>query len=232
MSPADPSSLAVSPQALSDHQLPRAISTPDETSPRPHERVLDPARAATYGHHRQTSIVHGIQHSRNGSLASPTSSPLSPQMINAANNTGFDRHDMQSVSERLEADMPGSRPPTAMAGSIASNANNFPLDKSATAALEVTSPSMTPRRNDRMQSRSRAQNSSQSSHLHRDDQKTVGEYALHVLFTSVSARGYNRDSRLLIYACSSLRKPKKSSQHASPCHSNPSLASRGYVVLV
>jgi hypothetical protein len=105
----------------------------------------------------------------------------------AAANAGFDRHDMQSVSERLEAETPaGSRPPTAMAGSISSNANSFPLDKSATANLEVTSPPMTQRRNDRMQSRSRPQNSSQSSRLHRDDQKTVGEYALHVLFTSVS----------------------------------------------
>ncbi|KAL2208726.1 transcriptional activator leucine zipper [Sarocladium strictum] len=183
----DPSS--VSPQSLPDHQLPRAVTTPDETSPRPHERILDPARAATYGHHRQTSIVHGIQHSRNGSLQSPTSSPLSPQIIAAA-NAGFDRHDMQSVSERLEAETtaPGSRPPTAMAGSISSNANSFPLDKSATANLAVTSPPMNQRRNDRMQSRSRPQNSSQSSRLHRDEQKTVGEYALHVLFTSFIAQ--------------------------------------------
>ncbi|KAK4457323.1 hypothetical protein QBC42DRAFT_318587, partial [Cladorrhinum samala] len=49
------------------------------------ERAVDP-KSASYGHHRQTSIVHGIgiQHSRNGSLASSASSPLSPQMIAAA----------------------------------------------------------------------------------------------------------------------------------------------------
>lgn len=165
---------------------PRAVSTPDETSPRPHERILDPTRAATYGHHRQTSIVHGVQHSRNGSLASPSSTPLSPQMTGTT-SSGYDRHDMHPVSEGSESETPAvSRPPTAMSGSNV-NANSFPLDKSATAALEVSSPPMTQRRHDRMQSRARTQNTSQSSRLHRDEQKTVGEYALHVLFTSVGS---------------------------------------------
>ncbi|KAK8250008.1 cell morphogenesis N-terminal-domain-containing protein [Phyllosticta capitalensis] len=39
----------------------------------------------SYGHHRNTSIVHGIQHSRNTSFANAQSpSPLSPQIIAAA----------------------------------------------------------------------------------------------------------------------------------------------------
>ncbi|KEY74238.1 hypothetical protein S7711_00396 [Stachybotrys chartarum IBT 7711] len=136
---------------------------PGLTSPRLHrsqsrvglggvvERVVDP-KSAVYGHHRQTSIVHGIQHSRNGSLASSTSSPLSPQMIAAA-GVGLDRPDMQSVAARLDAE--GQR------------------------------------KTERMHSRSKREhghNVSHSSRLHRDDQKTVGEYALHILFTSFIAQ--------------------------------------------
>lgn len=164
------------------------------TSPRAHirqplaggaiERPVDPNKAAIYGHHRQTSIVHGIQHSRNGSLAS-SAGPLSPQMIAAA-GVGLDRPDMQSVAARLEAD-PGipSRPTTALAGPMA-NPNGFPMERSVSAAdMSPAGPGQ--RKSDRVQSKRRDQANHQPhpSRHHRDDQKTVGEYALHVLFTSV-----------------------------------------------
>jgi hypothetical protein len=150
------------------------------------ERVVDP-KSATYGHHRQTSIVHGYQHSRNGSLASTSSSPLSPRIIAAA-GAGMDRPDMQSVAARLEADSShGSRPPTALSGSL-SNASTPALERTSSAA-DIPSHGATQRKVERMQSRSRrdhAHNHSHSSRHQRDEQKTVGEYALHVLFTSVS----------------------------------------------
>ncbi|EQL01333.1 hypothetical protein G6O67_000600 [Ophiocordyceps sinensis] len=167
------------------------------TSPRAHirqplaggaiERPVDPNKAAIYGHHRQTSIVHGIQHSRNGSLAS-SAGPLSPQMIAAA-GVGLDRPDMQSVAARLEAD-PGipSRPTTALAGPMA-NPNGFPMERSVSAAdMSPAGPGQ--RKSDRVQSKRRDQANHQPhpSRHHRDDQKTVGEYALHVLFTSFIAQ--------------------------------------------
>lgn len=146
------------------------------------ERGVD-SRNIPYGHHRQTSIVHGIQHSRNGSLASSTSGPLSPQMIAAA-GSGLD---MQSVAARIEGD-PGfpSRPSTALDGPL-SPLNGFALER-ALSSNDILTPSATQRRMDHIQSRSRrdhSQHPSGSRQL-RDDQKTVGEYALHVLFTSVS----------------------------------------------
>jgi hypothetical protein len=143
------------------------------------ERIIDP-KSATYGHHRQTSIVHGYQHSRNGSLASTSSSPLSPQMIAAA-GVGLDRPDMQSVAIRIDGDSGyPSRPPTSLSGNVATmdrpNAADAPYGQ-------------TQRKPERMHSKSRRDHTphhSHSSRHHKDEQKTVGEYALHVLFTSVS----------------------------------------------
>ncbi|PHH85579.1 hypothetical protein CDD83_214 [Cordyceps sp. RAO-2017] len=152
------------------------------------ERPVDPSKAAIYGHHRQTSIVHGIQHSRNGSLAS-SAGPLSPQMIAAA---GLDRPDMQSVAARLDPDTP-SRPTTALAGPVP-NPGGFPMERSASAA-DMTSPGAAPpRKPDRDRPQPKPRRDQQPPHQphpsrhHRDDQKTVGEYALHVLFTSFIAQ--------------------------------------------
>ncbi|KAI1083418.1 cell morphogenesis N-terminal-domain-containing protein [Whalleya microplaca] len=153
------------------------------------ERVIDP-KAATYGHHRQTSIVHGIQHSRNGSLASSSSSPLSPQMIAAA-GAGLlqERPDMVTMN-RLDSElaMANSRPPTALSGTTA-NSSMHPLEK--TQSDSSTNSTITQRKLERMHSKARrdhAPHHSHSSKHHRDEQKTVGEYALHVLFTSFIAQ--------------------------------------------
>lgn len=146
------------------------------------ERSVDP-KSASYGHHRQTSIVHGIQHSRNGSLASSSSSPLSPQMIAAAGaGLAPERPEIHAVA-RLEGDpVNTSRPPTSLAGSVAG------LE---TATLDNPGHAITQKKVERMHSKSRREHASghhhsHSSRHHKDDQqKTVGEYALHVLFTSV-----------------------------------------------
>ncbi|KAM0082708.1 Cell morphogenesis protein PAG1 [Fusarium odoratissimum] len=144
------------------------------------ERIIDP-KSAAYGHHRQTSIVHGIQHSRNGSLASTSSSPLSPQMIAAA-GVGFDRSDMQSVATRIDGDASyPSRPPTSLSGNVA------PMDRPNASDAPY---GMTQRKLERMHSKSRRDHTPHHSHSsrHKDEQKTVGEYALHVLFTSFIAQ--------------------------------------------
>ncbi|RKF71527.1 Cell morphogenesis protein PAG1 [Golovinomyces cichoracearum] len=61
------------------------VSQPDFKTLNGSPRVLSGNRLAeSKAHNRQTSIVHGYQHSRNGSIASTSSSPLSPQMIAAA----------------------------------------------------------------------------------------------------------------------------------------------------
>ncbi|KAK7413719.1 Cell morphogenesis protein PAG1 [Neonectria punicea] len=187
------------PSHSRDSSADKISQPPPLTSPRIHaphsrgaiggvvERVVDP-KIANYGHHRQTSIVHGIQHSRNGSQASAKSSPLSPQMIAAA-GASLDRPDMQSVTARMDGDASyASRPPT----SVSSSSSTIRMDRSASASTADLSPlGATHRKLERMHSKSRrdhAPHHSQSSRHHKDDQKTVGEYALHVLFTSFIAQ--------------------------------------------
>ncbi|KAH6668642.1 cell morphogenesis N-terminal-domain-containing protein [Plectosphaerella plurivora] len=165
----------------STSSLPLSLASPRTLAG--HPRHVDP-KSASYGHHRQTSIVHGIQHSRNGSLASSSSSPLSPQMI-AAVGAGIaaDRPDMHAVA-RLETGADPvttpSRPSTGLSGS--------------TSAERPSLDSTTLKKTDRMQTKPRRDHASghhhsHSSRHHKDDsQKTVGEYALHVLFTSFIAQ--------------------------------------------
>lgn len=169
-----------SPRTLGPHSRSNAAGVADQP--------LGTAKSA-YGHHRQTSIVHGIQHSRNGSGASSSSNPLSPQMIAAA-GLGLDRMDIQSAIARLEGDTTGSpRPVATPTGQMTSSGDGtYPMKRSPS-GNGVTPPSTTSsRRAERMHSKSRRDHPSRSSRHHRDEQKTVGEYALHVLFTSFIAQ--------------------------------------------
>ncbi|KAL2761141.1 hypothetical protein ACRALDRAFT_1078419 [Sodiomyces alcalophilus JCM 7366] len=155
------------------------------------ERTVDP-KSVSYGHHRKTSIVHGIQHSRNGSLAS-ASSPLSPQMIAAAGATfAADRPDIHPVA-RLESDVPASpRPPTALSGTTVVPPAGSSLHESIPLPLDSADHSTAERRADRMHNRplrEGAHHHSHSSRHHSDEQQqTVGEYALHMLFTQFMAQ--------------------------------------------
>ncbi|KAI4602921.1 Cell morphogenesis protein PAG1 [Pestalotiopsis sp. 9143b] len=94
------------------------------------------AKGYGYGHHRQTSIVHGFQHSRNGSLASSSSSPLSPQIIAAA-GVGLlpDRTTDMHATGRMEPDLTmSSRPPTALSGSTAVSSSHPTLQRAPSSA--------------------------------------------------------------------------------------------------
>ncbi|KAL7937928.1 cell morphogenesis N-terminal domain-containing protein [Trichoderma chlorosporum] len=172
--------------------LPSALTSPRTLGPLSRPSVVEPplssAKATSYGHHRQTSIVHGYQHSRNGSGASSSSNPLSPQMIAAA-GLGLDRVDLQTALARLEGDAAPPRPVATPTGQSAnSHDGTYPMKRSPSGNA-VTPPGTAPsRRAERMHSKSRRDHPSRSSRQHRDEQKTVGEYALHVLFTSFIAQ--------------------------------------------
>lgn len=151
-------------------------SQPSSLSPRLYP---DPRLAESKSHHRQTSIVHGIQHSRNGSFASSTS-PLSPQMIAAA---GGEKSDASNMGDSSFA---ASSSSVASGGSFTSN-STLVVERGAT-ATDSNIPSQ--QRVERMHSgrsrRDHGHHHSHSRHHHKEELKTVGEYALHVLFTSVS----------------------------------------------
>jgi len=171
----DPSSTQTSPSSLtarsasSDQQAQSSTLSP---------RLLSGGRLTdSKAHHRQTSIVHGIQHSRNGSFASSSTSPLSPQMIAAA---GGERPDASNMGDSSFGSISGS--------SFSSNAT-LVLDRPST-ATENSNYQLTQKRVERMHSarssRDHRHRPSHSRHHHKEELKTVGEYALHVLFTSVS----------------------------------------------
>ncbi|KAK4235508.1 cell morphogenesis protein PAG1 [Achaetomium macrosporum] len=162
------------------------------------ERVIDP-KVSSHRHHRQTSIVHGIgiHHSRNGSLASSASSPLSPQMIAAA-GVGLtpERAELHSFP-RLDSDAStASRPPTALSGTTLASMSNV-SERGASAGGgemggQLPARGKLERRHSGKSRRDHSHHRSHSSRHHRDEQKTVGEYALHVLFTSFIAQAEDK----------------------------------------
>ena len=160
--------------AASDLQL-----QPSNLSPRLHpgHRLAD-----SKSHHRQTSIVHGIQHSRNGSYAS-SNSPLSPQIIAAA---GGERPDASNMGDPAFA---SAMSMSSMNSGASFSSNTTLVPERGSTATDVSS--NTQKRVERMHSgrsrRDHGHHHSHSRHHHKGELKTVGEYALHVLFTSVSS---------------------------------------------
>lgn len=208
-----PSSASLSSASISSPRVPAPHSRAAAG-----ERVID-KNAAAYGHHRQTSIVHGIQHSRNASLASATSSPLSPELIAAAGSAAHERQDMHPpAAPRPDGELgPSSRSQPNMKGPT--GPNGLPLERT-TSAGDVALHGGVQRRLERRQSKHRRDHSHHPSvgpRMGKDEQKTVGEYALHVLFTSVCSTltGEKHSVRFeplanRLCACSLLLKPKKS----------------------
>ena len=174
------------------NQLPTTVLAAKTTSSeaRSYSSNLSPRLLAEEGltgsktHHRNTSIVHGIQHSRNGSYASSSTSPLSPQMIATA---GGERPDVSNM-----ADFSFSSTISSTSGASFASSTTLVPDRAST-ATDNTNHTLTQRRVERMHSgRSRRDHGRSHSrqHHHKDELKTVGEYALHVLFTSVSVQGH------------------------------------------
>ncbi|KAI9713227.1 MAG: Cell morphogenesis protein PAG1 [Bogoriella megaspora] len=160
---------------------------------------LERKPSLSYGHHRNTSIVHGVQHSRNTSFTSPLASPLSPAMIASAGTNG---HSMDSMT--MSPDSSTDMSPTSIFTASTTNGsfrsmtsvstNNGATPTSEKASLDGTLNSGTAvRRPERMHSsRTRrghehhrsSSRQSRHPHPHTTERKTVGEYAIHHLFNS------------------------------------------------
>ncbi|KAI9668013.1 MAG: Cell morphogenesis protein PAG1 [Bathelium mastoideum] len=165
---------------------------------------LDRKPSISYGHHRNTSIVHGIQHSRNASFASPLASPLSPALIAAAAGGGGGGHGMDALAMSPDGSMdmsPSSIFTSNTNGSLRSMTSTSTMNgstpNSEKASFDASAGSVNTgtmhRRPERMHSskmrRGHDHHRSQSRHPHQhaSEQKTVGEYAIHHLFNSFVA---------------------------------------------
>lgn len=156
----------------------------------------------SYGHHRQTSIVHGIQHSRNPSFAASSTSnasPLSPELIASLGRgggigNGFGSHE-QDLPAFGRLEQPEMQTSYQSPGGNGSN----PMEDQGPGNVANGSPATHLHR--RMNSNGRTWQGQDRSHSrshsrhHHTELKTVGEYALHHLFNSVrSSRIWNASS--------------------------------------
>lgn len=162
------------------------VSPTDLRSPNGATRHPSGSRLAEpKAHNRQTSIVHGYQHSRNGSIASSISAPLSSQTIAIANGERTDTFNMDSSSANFIS--PTTNPIDILPpNKIAASDQVVPAIDDATQAPGL-------KRLGRLLSSGREN----KDHRHhpsysrplKEELKTVSEYTLHVLFTSVSTSG-------------------------------------------
>ena len=143
---------------------------------------LERRPSASYGHHRQTSIVHGIQHSRNTSLANSQSSasPLSPDIIAAAGISGFSSpYASGSYLDLADVNANGAVSstyvPPALGNPVSLNHSSHPSESEGTGTM---------RRVERIPSRRKRREESRSKTSHSQDSRNVGEFALHHLFNS------------------------------------------------
>ena len=152
---------------------------------------LEQRPPTSYGHHRQTSIVHGIQHSRNPSFAtsSASNSPLSPELIASLGRGGGIQDQDPPAFGRLE--QPDMHPYQSPGSNGTGHGLQAPIHlmEDQGGADNVANGSSANTLHRRMNSggrtwQGRSHSRSQSRH-YRTELKPVGEFALHHLFNSV-----------------------------------------------
>lgn len=192
--PADPSALA--PSSLQPQNKRRGHShskSPETSSGRPsaagYDSPLERRPSNSYGHHRQTSIVHGIQHSRNPSFAASTTStsPLSPELIASLGRGGGVDPDSAAAARHDQADMHASyQSPGGNASNHSLTGTLSTIEDQDTDEVGSHSPANTVHRRMNSSGKPWRERSHSRSHSKHFESKTVGEYALHHLFNSVS----------------------------------------------
>ncbi|USW57046.1 Putative Cell morphogenesis protein [Septoria linicola] len=182
------SSRNASPRALTPAAPPTRSHVPKQSVD------IDRKPSVSYSHHRQASIVHGVQHSRNPSLmASANSSPLSPTKILSATTAtsqdpGFPANLKKSPSmSQLGGSLSGGSSPVnavAVNKSFESIAGQRRPERMHSGRMKRT--------HEHNRSQSRTHGSGNGS-----EPKTVGEYALHHLFTSFIAEADEKIERCM-----------------------------------
>ena len=147
---------------------------------------LERQQSLSYGHHRQTSIVHGMpHHSRNSSFAnSPARSHRSPQTAGLYNGFSPEHLAFESMSD----DPPDyvSTTSTSEVGTSSlrsqSSTSTLPEDHGI---IDQELSMLTQRRIERTPSVKPRREHGRSQSKNQPEQISVGEYALHHLFNSV-----------------------------------------------
>ena len=172
--------------ASSPRHAPSRGTTPAAQT-RPKQSLDVERKPSLYGHHRQTSIVHGVQHSRNPSLlASTNTSPLSPH---------------KTLTNGSQDNLPSNSTAGLKKSPSMSTLHSAGMNSAALSGNRTFENSTTQRRPERMHSgrvkRSHERQRSDSRVHGHQELKTVGEYALHHLFTSFIAEADERIERCI-----------------------------------
>ncbi|CAL5873101.1 uncharacterized protein PFLUO_LOCUS7370 [Penicillium psychrofluorescens] len=175
---ADPSALPPTLQPRRGHS---GSKSPDVTRPAPgYDMGLERRPSNSYGHHRQTSIVHGMQHSRNPSMANSnaSASPLSPELIASLGRGG-------SFDEANRLDLVDAHPTYQTSAGMASSHHLSTIQDNDTEEAMARNPASVAHRRINSGGKDKRNRSHSRSHSkHHSESKTVGEYALHHLFNS------------------------------------------------
>jgi len=147
--------------------------------------------SVAHGHYRQGSKFQGpYQHSRNVSFVnSPATSPLSPQLTGTASiNPGFKPESSSlTMVHHVVAEPRSTGTPSSSTANGSMHTPSISTPVGDRDVGDTTNMMLTQKRIDRTHSsRTRRDHSHQRSQSRQQEQKTVGEYALHHLFNSVS----------------------------------------------
>ncbi|KAJ5894826.1 hypothetical protein N7495_006517 [Penicillium taxi] len=193
----DPSNLSPAIQPRRGHS---GSKSPDVSTGRPagYDVGLERRPSNSYGHHRQTSIVHGMQHSRNTSMAGSTTStsPLSPELIASLGRGGFDEGisaKLDQLDTHINHSSPGGSVSYGLQGTLSTIRDNDVdevMDVSPASLLHKRMNSGGTGRRDQSHSRSQSKNYAEI--------KTVGEYALHHLFNSFVGQADNKINQTIL----------------------------------
>ena len=186
--PADMNTFNIQPQSASTLRSPRSQSSVGAARSPAVPNALERRPSASQGHHRQASRAHGYQQSRNAIfLASPATSPLSPDTPGSAiSNVGIP--DLSSLPMlRRGASL---RHPSEDSGNIMDGSNHSSPKSTLVEERDMGQANhgtSTQKRIDRAQSSKarRGHSHHRSQSKSQQEQRSVGEYALHHLFQRV-----------------------------------------------
>ncbi|EXJ94334.1 hypothetical protein A1O1_02728 [Capronia coronata CBS 617.96] len=153
--------------------------------------------SSNYGHHRQTSVIHGLQHSRDPSFNSPsTASPLTPESL--LNATNYARYPSQPTRRGQFSTSESSSAFTSPVAPFQGHAQGHSIDSllDGPGTPQETGPSQPRRRKEH--SRTRRGHAYHQSSVHQQaEPRTPGEYALHHLFHAFVLRADQRINHCL-----------------------------------
>ncbi|KAJ5423217.1 hypothetical protein N7491_008433, partial [Penicillium cf. griseofulvum] len=195
--PVDPSTLA----PIQPRRGHSGSKSPDVSGGRPpgYDVGLERRPSNSYGHHRQTSIVHGIQHSRNTSMAgsAASTSPLSPELIASLGRGAFDEATLPAKFDPLETHS-GYSTPSGIAASHGLTPTLSTIQDNDTTVRDVSPAALLHSRMNSGGKPRRERSDSRSQSKHPSESKTVGEYALHHLFNSFVGQADNKINQAIV----------------------------------